>query len=102
MIDEDAAIIARIEREDALEEKAWLETRGGDMQGEGVLEKLKKANKAKREQEEVDRKKREERETAGLIRQAEDGPKGIVAWVRARNMQESAKDEDLGILTLRC
>lgn len=102
MVDEDAAIIARIEREDALEEKAWLEKRGGDIHGEGVFEKLKQANKARREQEEADKKKREEEEAAGLIRQAEDGPKGIVAWARAKNMQDMMKDEDLGILTLHC
>jgi hypothetical protein len=100
VVDEDAAIIARIEREDALEEKAWLEKRGGDIHGEGVFEKLKQANKARREQEEADKKKREEEEAAGLIRQAEDGPKGIVAWARAKNMQDMMKDEDLGILTL--
>ncbi len=96
VVDEDAAIIARIEREDKLEEKKWIENRGGDLHGEGVFERVRTVKEAKAQHEEAEKKKREEEEAAGLVKQAEEGPKGIMAWTKTTLARARREDEALG------
>jgi rhomboid-like protein len=93
VVDEDAAIIARIEREDAAEEKEWAEKRKGDLQGEGVFAKVRRGNEERAEREEEERRKREEEVAAGLVKQAEKGPKGVTTWVRRRLDRVKVEDE---------
>lgn len=96
MVDEDAAIVARIEREDLAEEEAWKANRKGDLHGEGVFARIRKEKQATREREAVATKRREKDEAAGLIAQAEDSPKGLMKWTKTTLNEIQKREETLG------